>query len=261
MGLLKRIERGLGFRSEKAKFTQPKEIGQFTSPFGTSTATGFTRAASADQGNVNLARQGLTGILEGGLQATPERLQAFQDARQAELLSAFDPEQQRREQQQAVRSASRGTSGSSADLMRESLLEQQGTRGRADILNRAIQGREDLANQALQQNLAQAGLFQGLTQQDFSNQLAGFGATQQALRGTTADELARTGMVNQLEQARVSGINQGRTAGLRNLIGAGTAIVGGYNAFGGGGGGGGFGGNTMSPSELSQARRQSGGAF
>ncbi|NOR58792.1 MAG: hypothetical protein GQ474_09750 [Sulfurimonas sp.] len=261
---------------ETPDFVNPEQIGKFTSPFGTSTKTGFE--SSIDDPNAALARSrlgsqlGSIGTTVGGvaaptvdqssLQADPARLAELQAANLAELTAASDPAIQARNQQAALQSALGGTAGSSTDLLRQQLLNQDADRIRQSNVNQSIAAREGLANQLFGQNLAAsqnrfgqelgagqfqlgqqqaefgqnaalAQLFQGVGQQDFQNQLNAFGATQGALQGSQAQANALAQQLNQQEAARTAASNAAKTAGFQNLIGAGATGLGAFTAFGG----------------------------
>lgn len=276
MGLFSPLTDALGFTGQKTPtLVAPEKIKQFDSPFGTATSTGYT--SNLADPNAALAKQKLTQQLSGlaptdlsgiagpnidqsSLQATPEQIAGFQEALRSSMLTPLEQQLQQRGEQAAIKSSTGGTAGSSADLYKQSLINQEGDLARANIENQAVMGGQQLANQLFGQNLAgsqnkfgqelgagqfdldkaQAGfgqnvdlanLFSGVGQQDFLNQINAFGATQNALQGGQQSALGYANALNQNELATVAAQNAAKTAGMKNLIGAGVAGTGVYNAF------------------------------
>jgi hypothetical protein len=233
MGLFSPVTDAIGMTSpEVAKLEEAKRIDSTTNPYGTTTNTGYTPAVNPNQGNVDAARLGMTGVLEGGLGAGQDRLNAFQDSYIADRQPALDRNLAQQQQAQNIQSDTRMTAGGSSDLTREALMNQFANEQQGQLLNQAIQGREGLANQALNQDVARANLYGGIGQQDFNNQMAGFGAGQQQFGASQGREFDFSNQANQIENARVQQANDARYAGFNALVGAGTAVATGYDAFG-----------------------------
>jgi hypothetical protein len=83
--------------------------------YGDATATGYTAKpqSAGQQAILGGAEQGLQGVVGGGLGASPERLQAFQDAFIAERQPNLDRSLQQQADAQKLGSATRGTASSS----------------------------------------------------------------------------------------------------------------------------------------------------
>ena len=217
----------------------PERINQYHSAFGTATPEGVTRYEDPNQSNIDMARQGTTDILAGGLGAGDARLNEFQNA----YFDARSPELERnialQQQQQNIQSATRGTTGSSSDLFREALSNQQANEQRGNLLNQAIQGRENLANQALNQDLARAQYYGGVTQQGFNNQMgaAQFGANSLAQSQGSANAFSNAASGVAAGNAAIQNQNLANTIGMAQVAGnVGQNVSNNWNAFGSGNG-------------------------
>lgn len=223
-----------------ANFTQPDFVNQFSGPFGTATREGFefdqdpNRQAAVDFANLGLEGS-LADVMAG---ASPERIAEFQNA----FLQARRPQLEEgiTQQRQASEAgaAGQGITGSSADIFRRGREGELANRQRTQLFGESIMGGEALANQALQQDLAQLGATQGLSQQDFANQMAAMQGATGALRGSNQLELQRSRLANELEQKRAAQETNRRMAPWKNVIGgitAGAGFGGLSNLFGGGG--------------------------
>jgi hypothetical protein len=157
---------------------RPDKIEEYTSPFGTATATGVSAYADPNQAAIDSAQTGLAGVVGGGLGAGDAQIQQYRDAYTNARSPALERNLAQQAQQQNIQSATRGTAGSSSDLYQQALQNQFANEQRGVLQNQAIQGGEALSNQALNQDIARANLYGKVGQQGFANQLqaAQFGA-------------------------------------------------------------------------------------
>jgi len=145
---------------------------QFKSGIGTSTPTGFTyKPLQGQQQAVGTSANQLNQLLSGGLAIDPNRQANYQQAFLNSRLPFLQQQQAQQRSRQSASNAASGASGGIGAIYGNQALGQNQQLALNQLQNQSVLGGEALANQALQQDVQRAGIYNKQLQQFLNNQL------------------------------------------------------------------------------------------